>query len=111
MRLSVEADEFGRLVCRVADGVAEASIRAAAPAAARAELLAAVEGVARDGYSECYWRELDGEYRWIFRQEGRRVRIAVLRSIGTLTGWEHVFSGEEELEAFAEMVRKRMAAA
>jgi hypothetical protein len=111
MRLSIEADEFGRLVCRIADGRSEAAVRSADPAAARADMLAALDGFESDGYSECFWREPNGEYRWIFRQEGVWVRIVVLRSAGTMTGWEHVFSGEEQLAGFAEMLRDEVSAA
>jgi len=110
MRLLIEADEFGRSVCRIAGGEGEAMIRGADPAAARADLLAALDGVETGGYSECFWREPDGEYRWIFRRDGGRVRIVVLRSSGTITGWEHVFAGEEELAAFAKLVRDGVAA-
>ena len=111
MRLSIEMDEFGRLVCTITDWRSEAAIRTADPAAARADLLSALEGVESDGYSECFWREPNGEYRWVFRREGDRVRIAVLRSTGTMTGWEHVFSGEEQLAGFAEMLRDEVSAA
>jgi hypothetical protein len=44
-----------------------------------------------NGQGECFWHEAAGDYRWLFRSEGDRMRVVVLWSIGTMTGWEHRF--------------------
>jgi hypothetical protein len=44
----------------------------------------------------------------MFRRAGEKVRIAVLWSAGTLTGWEHVFWPECDFEAFAGQVREEV---
>jgi len=106
VRFEVQGDSYGRLIFRVADGGSEAAIEASNGAEAAAELMAAVEGAARDGYGECFWQEAASECRWIFRREGEKVRMVVLRSTGTLTGWEHLFGAECDLAEFVEQVRE-----
>jgi hypothetical protein len=73
-----------------------------------AGLAAAVETLERNGIAECYWNEGGGQYRWVFRRHDSRVRIAVMWSTGTVTGWNYVFWSECELEPFVALVRKEL---
>ncbi len=105
MQLSFETDEYGRLTCGLSDGENQASVTAASLADAGADLVAALRQTAADGCSECYWIEGGGEYRWVFRREGEKVRVVVLWSAGTLTGWVHVFSSESDLDVLTRQVQ------
>ena len=88
MQVAFSAGEFGRLVCSLTHGGREAAITAADLPGAVADFRAAFDDALRDGVGECYWREGGGEYRWVFRKDGGNIRVAVLWSNGTLTGWE-----------------------
>ncbi len=92
----------------MSDGGPVATVTASDCTAASSALMDAVDGAAASGYGECYWRHTSGEYRWMLRRDGEKVRIAVLWSNGTLTGWEHVFWSECGFEPFASLVREQM---
>lgn len=98
-------DEFGRLTCDLTDGQTAAVVTASDTEQAKAGLIAALEKVRQTGISECYWHESMGEYRWVFRGQGDTLRIAVMWSAGTVTGWEHVFWTECNLHEFDQAVR------
>ncbi len=108
MNLSLETDHFGRLICSISHGGGEAVVTASNPSAAAADLAAAIEDAVTAGCGECYWQEAGGEYRWMFRRDGDQVRLAVLWSAGTLTGWEQVLSAECDLDTFARQVRDEL---
>jgi hypothetical protein len=108
MQLSFATDERDRLTCVMSDGRAEATIGVSGQSAALSALAEALETTAATGSGECYWRQAGGEYRWVFRRAGEKVRIVVLWSAGTLTGWEHVFWSECDFEAFDGQVRKEV---
>ena len=55
------------------------------------DLRGAVEKLTHAEQSEVWWQETAGEYRWVFRRIDNAVRVAVMWSVGTVTGWEHVF--------------------
>ena len=101
-------DQFGRLTCNVSNGPESAVVTASDLQRAVADLASAVDALKRNGIAECYWLEGVGEYRWAFRRAGDRVRIAVLWSNGTVTGWQHVFWHECSLELFVNLVRREM---
>ena len=108
MQISLGADQLGRLVCAIAEGSEGATVTASDLPEAAAGLLAAIETVKTSGMSECYWHEGGGEYRWVFRRMDDDVRIAVLWSAGTLTGWEHVFWAETNLAEFDRIVHEEI---
>lgn len=60
----------------------------------------AVESAVDSGVGECFWPEAAGDYRWLFRHEGGAMRVAILWSMGTLTGWEHRFWAECDAQEF-----------
>ncbi len=112
MPLSIQTDEFGRMICAIS-GKTEATVTCADFEEAAAGLQNALDQTAATGLGECYWPEGVGEYRWVFRRVDSNIRVAVLWSEGTMTGWEHVFWGEEPLDAFlqqatAELARTRV---
>jgi hypothetical protein len=109
MEFTLATDVLGRLSCAMSDGQTAATVSASNRRAASSDLMEAIEGAASTGYGECYWQQAEGEYRWMFRREGARVRVAVLWSTGTLTGWEHVFWSECDFEPFARHVRDEVA--
>lgn len=109
MEITLASDGHGALSCALSDGPQTATVTTSNQAAAAADLVEALEGVAATGYGECYWPHAAGEYRWMFRRDGEKVRVAVLWSTGTLTGWEHVFWSECDLEPFALRVREEIA--
>ena len=87
MRLTLGTDDFGRMVCTAQHDGSEAVITASDAGGAVEALSKAVEALAESGLSECYWPAETGDYRWVFRRVGDVVRIAILWSTGTLTGW------------------------
>jgi hypothetical protein len=108
VHLSIVTDEFGRLICELSDGETAAVVTASDAIYAGRELAAALETVQKNGFSECYWHEVGGDYRWVLRREGENVLIAVLWSTGTATGWEHVFFGHCLVSHFAGEVNREL---
>lgn len=111
MVLSLATDRLGRLTCVMSEGGVEAAVSAFDGKAASTGLLEALDAAGSGGCGECFWSNAEGEYRWIFRRQGLRVRVAVLWCSGALTGWEHVFWSEDDYEPFAQRVREALAAA
>jgi hypothetical protein len=103
MTFSASRDRIGHLVCHLTDERSTETVTASNPEAA-AHLLAALDDAIRDGCGECYWAEGGGEYRWMFRREASTLRIVVLWSTGTFTGWEHVFYAECPVIEFEQRV-------
>lgn len=98
MEHSFHSDQFGRLIAVLRDENAQATATASDAAAGAADLAHAIREAAASGFGECYWPESAGEYRWVLRNNDGRVRVVILWSAGTLTGWEHVFWSECPLE-------------
>jgi len=93
MKLSLSVDEFGRLVCAVDDGSSPVIVTSSTPDAA-GDLADAARDALESGAGECFWTEGCGEYRWMLRRNGDSLRVVVLWSTGTMTGWEHVLWAE-----------------
>ena len=108
MKTSLRVDEFERLICTVEDGAAPVTVTAS-DADAAAHLVAAIDNAARDGVGECFWQEGGGEYRWMLRRDGGKLRLVVLWCAGTLTGWETVLWTECSLEAFRSQAQSEVA--
>jgi hypothetical protein len=104
--LSFHTDDFGRVTCHLSDSDTNAVVTASDRPESVAGLSDAVDRLLTSGISECYWHEAAGEYRWVFRRAGDRVRVAVMWSTGTLCGWEHVFWTECDVDEFAQQVRR-----
>lgn len=105
MQLSLDSDEFGRLVCTLSDGQTQAKATASSLPDAAQDLMRAMDSTIDRGFGECYWAEATGDYRLVFRRFDERVQMVVLWSTGTLTGWEHIFRAECELAELAAQVR------
>lgn len=108
MDVSLHRDEFGRLIAVLTDGRQEATVTASNVPAAGVDLLAAIESARETGYGECQWEEQGGDYRWMFRNTDGRLTVVVLWATGTLTGWQHVFRAETEMEAFEQWGREAL---
>ncbi len=108
MQFSLDEDEFGRLVCLISDGPTRATVTAANAIEAARELSAAIQSALSAGTGEGFWEESGGQYRWLFRRENDRLRIVILWSIGTLTGWENKFWVECEAAPFARLVGEEL---
>ena len=91
MQVTLQGDSFGRVVGTIEHNGAQATVTGLNAGSAIADLRLAVESAATGDGGECFWYETKGEYRWLFRREGGAMRIAILWSMGTLTGWEHAF--------------------
>ena len=100
MQLMLTGDSLGRVVGTIAHNGAQATVTGSDGSAAVADLRSAAENAAAEGLGECFWQEAMVEYRWLFRREGGTMRIAILSSLGTLTGWEHLFWAECGCEEF-----------
>ena len=100
MQVSLQTDEFGRLTCDISDAGSDAVVTASNMPSARNDLAVAVNSAIHGMFGECFWEEACGEYRWVFRREQENVRVAIMWSTGTVTGWEHVFWSECSLDAF-----------
>jgi len=108
MRISLRVDELDRLICTVEDGTAPVTVTASDPDAG-AHLVAAIEEAAGGGVGDCFWEEGGGEYRWMLRREGDKLRLVVLWSSGTLTGWDTVLWRECDFEEFRRQVKAETA--
>lgn len=104
MDLQLRIIEGGHLLCEVAHEGAHARFVAWDAERAMAEMSAALENVTSNGIGECVWEQPTGCYRWMFRQEKDRLRIAIIRSSGVVTGWEHVLWAEGECAELYEAV-------
>lgn len=98
------------MACSIADQRHDANFVAPVAAEAIDDLSSAIDGLEKTGHGEAFWHQATGEYRWLFRREGDsdRVRICVLRSIGTLTGWENVFWSEDDVAPLVSTVRSEI---
>ena len=105
MQFSLDTDKAGRFICTLTEGTIVTTVTASNVPAAGNNLLDALESVQATGLGECWWEEQGGDYRWLFRRDGDRLTVAVMWSAGTLTGWQHVFRAECDLEWFAGRVR------
>lgn len=105
MDVRFDRDPSDRLVCTLDPGDCEVVVTASNASSASADLLAALEDVRQTGYGECLWREVAGEYRWMFRRTGERLTVVALWSSGTLTGWQHVLHADTDFEAFVTRMR------
>jgi len=94
MQVTLSGDSSGRVVGTIAHNGAQATVTGWDRTAAVTDLRLAVESAVSDNYGECFWHEALAEYRWLFRREGDKMRIAIIRSSGTVTGWEYCFWGE-----------------
>lgn len=108
VEFSFSTDPFGRLTCDVSNGPETAVVTASDLPRAIGDLSAALSALERNGIAECYWPEGAGEYRWVFRRDTDRVRLAILWSTGTVTGWEHVFWSECDLNLLVNLLRREM---
>lgn len=108
MEFSFSTDQFGRLTCDVSNRPETAVVTASDRPRALADLSAAIEALERNSIAECYWHEGAGEYRWVFRLINQRVRLAILWSTGTMTGWEHVFWAESDPHLLLNLLRREM---
>ncbi len=111
MQLTVDTDENGRLICKLAEADMEGTVTASNVPQAGNDLLDAIEDAKSTGYGECLWEEVGGEYRWMLRTHGDRLTVVVLWSIGTVTGWQHVFRAECDAGWFQETARASLARA
>jgi hypothetical protein len=108
MHVSFERDEFGQLFCALSNAGPRTAIAVSDAFEAAAGLLGALDAAADGGCGECYWPQPGGQYRWMLRRDGARVRIVILWMAGVLTGWEHVYWGECDFEEFAHEVRDQL---
>jgi hypothetical protein len=91
-----------RVVGTIAYRGGETTVSGSNRFAAMEDLRIAVDSALTHGQGECFWHEAMVDYRWLFRREGDIMRFVIIRSAGTLTGWEHCFWAECELEEFRE---------
>jgi len=105
VQLTLHCDSFGRVVGTIAHNGAHATVTSSDSAPAIQDLQDAVMSAVTHGQGECFWHEAVGDYRWLFRREGSTMRVAILWSIGTVTGWEHRFWAECDAEDFRESMR------
>lgn len=108
MRVAMELDSAGHLVCTLSYGQGEAVVTSSQASEALADLSAALDDTARDGCGECYWLEGGGDYRWMFRRNGDSVQVVVLWCTNPVKGWEQVFWAEGAFEPFAAQVREEL---
>jgi hypothetical protein len=108
VQITLKSDSFGRVVGTIADHGAQATVSASDGFSAVTDLRLAVESATSHGIGECFWHEALGDYRWLFRREGGTMRLAIVRSTGTLTGWEHCFWSECDVEEFRKAMREAL---
>lgn len=109
MRLSFGNDDLGRLVCTFHDGASQTTACAADGPVALAALSEALDALERQGEGECFWLVSAGEYRWVFRRMGSKVRLAVLWCASVAVGFQHVVWAEDDFDNFTVMLRGELA--
>lgn len=102
MQVTLQSDSLGRVVGTIEHNGAQATVTGWDAGAAITEFQLAVESAVTNHHGECFWQEATGVYRWLFRREGGKMRVVILWSMGTLTGWEHRFWAECDMEEFRE---------
>jgi hypothetical protein len=100
VQVTLNCDLSGRVVGAIAHNGAQAAVTSSDSGSAIEELQQAVESAVTHGHGECFWHEAVGDYRWLFRREGNTMRVVILWSSGTLTGWEHRFWAECDAQDF-----------
>jgi hypothetical protein len=110
MRLTIVTDDLQRLICTLSEGECHATVTASNTHEAAAGLVAAMEDALKDGCGECFWDEAGGQYRWVMKREGEKVKLAVIWSSGVITGWEHVFWTECDFADLAGQIHTALAA-
>ena len=108
MRLHLETDEFDRLIATLTDGTKTALVTGRDSASAAADLGGALDALVESGIGESFWLESHGEYRWLLRRNGERVRVVVLWSNGVVTGWQQVFDVECDFARFVDECRREL---
>lgn len=108
MDFTLDRDASGRVICTLTEGGHAATVTASNVPEAGTGLAEALECARTLGLGECWWEEQGGDYRWLFRRDGERLTVAVMWSSGTITGWQHVFRTECDLERFAGQVRAEL---
>ncbi|WP_321478095.1 hypothetical protein [uncultured Paludibaculum sp.] len=109
MRLSFGNDDLGRLVCTFHDGTGVTTACAADGPIAIAALREALDALDRHGEAECFWLVSAGEYRWVFKRIGGKLRLAVLWCASVAIGFQHVAWAEDEFDSFTTMMRGELA--
>lgn len=109
MLITMARESGGRIVCTIQDAGNQAFVTAGDAVNASLELLAAIQDAADDGYGDCLWQEVAGDYKWMLRRNGETVTVAVMWSSGVVTGWQHVIRGDTDFDDFAEQVRTALA--
>jgi hypothetical protein len=108
MRLAMEYDAGGHLVCTLTDGRSQAVVTTSRAAEALADLSAALDDAVRDGCGECYWLEGGGDYRWMFRRNDENIQVVVLWCTNPVKGWEHVFWSQAPFGVFLTEARNEI---
>jgi hypothetical protein len=98
------------MVCRLTDADGEHYLGASSSEDAAFELGEALNDLERNGLGECYWADDASEYRWVFRREGTRARLAVLRLTGVVPGYQHVAWAEEDAGEMVGSLRQALGA-
>ena len=102
VQATLRSDTVGRVVATIAHNGAQATVTASGHEAALRDLEEAVQSAFTHGQGECFWNEAMVVYRWLFRREGNVMRVVIIQSAGTLTGWEHCLWVECDPEEFRE---------
>lgn len=103
IRLHLDLDDFGRLACSLDDGEAITTACSAEVADGLASLADALADFDENGSGECYWFVSAGEYRWVFKRLGERVRVAVLWCGSVAVGFQHVYWAEGALSELEDL--------
>ena len=100
MEVTLKGDGLGRVVGTIACNGAQATVTGSDSASAMTDLRLAFENAVAYNRGECFWHEATGDYWWLFKRDGATMRVVILRSVGTLTGWEHRFWAECNADDF-----------
>lgn len=105
VRFSLSTDDFNRLACDISDGQEEHTVFGADPAAALADLAAALDDAQASGFGECFWPISSGEYRFVLRRDDLNLRLAVMFVRSVAIGFQHVYFGDTPWPEFSASVR------
>jgi hypothetical protein len=109
MNFIIELATPQRIVGRLRDGTLETEVSAWGAERAAQALVTALEAARDEGFGQCFWPEMTGQYWWMCRREGRRLEVVVLWSSGAGTGWQHVYRATDEIDYFIDCVLEQFA--
>jgi hypothetical protein len=103
-----ERPDDRRVIAYLREGDVATEVTGWNPRQSAADLLAALDAVASEGYGECFWPEPTGQYWWMLRLVDQRLEVAVMWTAGGASQWQHVFRAADEVGYLRNLVHAEL---